>query len=259
MSPQRSASSTSALRRRVGGVERRVGSQLLEPLDDPARPRDLLAVVEPDRGNGALAEQQPLARDVHRGRPFEDPVARSPSARAHARTVAHGCEPLTTKSLAVTAVEDNPDAHAPRGRRRQHPDALRHLPRGGADRALALCDRADVDRRRARLGAEQPARAARRPHARPRRDRRLLDRAGPRGRVGGDGRALPRPRAGGRRAGDPHRHADPDRQPARARRRPPGERDRRARRARRPVRRRRLRHGGQLRHASRPRASTWAA
>ena len=63
----------------------------------------------------------------------------------------------------------------------------------------------DVDRRRARRGAAQPARAARDRPRRPRRLDRLLDRAPARARVGGDGRALPRPPDARRRPRDEDR------------------------------------------------------
>ncbi len=62
-------------------------------------------------------------------------------------------------------------------RRRKHADPLRGLPRRGAARALALCHRAPVHRRRARRRAAQPARAARLRLRGPRRLDRLLDRA----------------------------------------------------------------------------------
>ena len=78
-------------------------------------------------------------------------------------------------------------ADAPGRRRRQHADPLRHVPRRRAGRALALCDRADVDRRRARRRAAQPAGAARRRAGGPRRVDRLLHGAAAGARVAGDG------------------------------------------------------------------------
>src|SRR5437660_8103780 len=51
--------------------------------------------------------------------------------------------------------------HAPRRRRRQHPDPLRDLRRHDAGRALALRHGARVDGRRARRPAVRAARAAR--------------------------------------------------------------------------------------------------
>ena len=76
-------------------------------------------------------------------------------------------------------------ADAPRRRRRKHADPLRRLPRRGAARALALCHRAPVHRRRARRRAAQPARAARLRLRGPRRLDRLLHRAPARARVAG--------------------------------------------------------------------------
>ena len=95
-----------------------------------------------------------------------------------------------------------------------------------ARRALALRDDPDLDRRRARRRAAQPARAARAGLRRPRRVDRLLDRPAARARVARDGRALPRPRDARRRAGAEDRDGDPLRQPARDRRRPARQRGR---------------------------------
>ena len=76
---------------------------------------------------------------------------------------------------------------------------------------------------------------------------RLLDRAPAVRAVDSDGRALPRPRDARGRPDDPHRDADPDRQPPRGRCRPARERGRGVRPGPRHVRRRRLRHRDHLR------------
>src|ERR1700689_2856480 len=79
-------------------------------------------------------------------------------------TAAHGCEPGSTYSLGVLAAIPRPSimvVDAARRRCRKHADPLRSLPRWGAARALALCDRASVDRRSAGGRVAQPAGAAR--------------------------------------------------------------------------------------------------
>ncbi|CAA9493730.1 MAG: Pantothenate kinase type III, CoaX-like, partial [uncultured Solirubrobacteraceae bacterium] len=136
---------------------------------------------------------------------------------------------------------------APGRRRRQHPDPPGDLRRRPAPRALALRDRARVDRRRARRDAAQSARAARHDLRGPDRLHRLLDRARSRPRVVGDGRALPAPPDAGGRARRAHRHGDPHGQPARGGRRPARQRGGRPRPRPRRLRGGRLRHGDHLR------------
>ena len=121
---------------------------------------------------------------------FAEPLAKAADVRPATVALVQRAPGSARRPPAEQRIESR---HAARRRRRQHPDALRHVPRRRARRALALRDRARVDRRRARLDDAQPARAAR--------DRarghqlvdRVLDGAGARARVARDGRALPRP------------------------------------------------------------------
>ena len=97
------------------------------------------------------------------------------TAGRHALRDALAALPDRGRACAVRARRWTVGAEAPdaaRRRRRQHPDALRRVTTASAlRRALALRDRARVDRRRARRGAAQPARAARLRLRRPRRRR----------------------------------------------------------------------------------------
>ena len=92
----------------------------------------------------------------------------------------------------------------------------------------------------------------------PRRLGALLDRAEARARVGAGDAPLPGARVADRRARRAHRHADPPREPARARPRPPRQRGRGVDAPAGSVHRRGLRHRDHLRRGLSARASTSA-
>ena len=181
------------------------------------------------------------------------------------RTDIHTTQDVTIEELRPpesTPPLDAADAvalDAARRRRRQHADAPGTLARRRARAHLAHRDAAAAHERRPGGAARRAARPARPRHERGERARRVLDRAGARGRVDRRGRERARGRHAADRPGRAQRHADPHGQPARGRPRPHRQRRGGVRARRRALHRRRLRHLDELRRGLGAAASTSAA
>ena len=202
-SPHCSARSTCARASWSAGQQRRLGRALVERAQDRARAEHLRR--RPRRSTpGTLQPPKRSALDGPVQRPGSSSTRRTATPLSSQRPLdggarmrggngvehgGHGAREHNPAAMLLVVDVGNTQTHFGTFRRRR------------AGRALALRDRARVDRRRARRRAAQPARAARPALRRPRRVDRLLDRPAAAPRVDRDGRALPRPRDAGRRPG----------------------------------------------------------
>ena len=158
---------------------------------------------------------------------------RSPRARGHGRRDSAGRKRVRRylardRNRAPAAADHNGRRMLLVGRRRQHADPLRGVPRARScveHWRFATVRQSTADE----LGAALRSLLELRGYGfeQTRRLDRLLDRAPAGARVDRDGEPLPRARDARRRPGDQDRHGDPLRQPARDRRRPARQRRRR--------------------------------